>query len=172
MTPLSAERYALQVTLGKAAREDLQRAQDLLGSEVAPGDIAEVLGRALRLLVSQLEKRKCAATAKPRPARRPKPGSRHVPASVRRAVWERDGGRCAFVGNGGHRCTATRGLEYDHVEPVARGGTASVDGIRLLCRAHNQFEAERTYGAAFMDHKRRGPREIAARRSTAASPRG
>jgi hypothetical protein len=37
---------------------------------------------------------------------------------------------------------------------VARGGTASVDGIRLRCRAHNQFTAECTFGAGFMREKR------------------
>jgi hypothetical protein len=29
-----------------------------------------------------------------------------------------------------------------------------VDGIQLRCRAHNQFTAERTFGAEFMRHKR------------------
>jgi dTMP kinase len=29
-----------------------------------------------------------------------------------------------------------------------------VEGVRLLCRAHNQYEAERTYGAGFMERKR------------------
>jgi hypothetical protein len=45
------------------------------------------------------------------------------------------------------------------VDPVARGGEASVDTIRLLCRAHNQYEAERVYGAGFMDQRRREARE-------------
>jgi hypothetical protein len=70
------------------------------------------------------------------------------------AVRERDGGQCAFVGERGHRCTERKGLQYDHVDPVARGGRATVEGIRLLCRAHNQYEAVRTFGAGFMDEKR------------------
>jgi hypothetical protein len=45
-------------------------------------------------------------------------------------------------------------LEYDHVEPVARGGEATTGNIRPRCRAHNQFGAERTFGTAFMRHKR------------------
>jgi len=40
------------------------------------------------------------------------------------------------------------------VVPVAKGGEATVEGVRLLCRAHNQYEAERTYGAGFMAEKR------------------
>ena len=36
----------------------------------------------------------------------------------------------------------------------ARGGEATVEGIRLRCRPHNQLQAERTFGAEFMRHKR------------------
>jgi len=44
------------------------------------------------------------------------------------------------------------------VDPYARGGEASIGGIRLLCRAHNQYEAERTFGAEFMHHRREAAR--------------
>jgi len=40
------------------------------------------------------------------------------------------------------------------VREFARGGDATVDGIRLRCRGHNQFTAEHTFGAGFMRHKR------------------
>jgi hypothetical protein len=40
------------------------------------------------------------------------------------------------------------------VIPVARGGRATTDNLRLRCRAHNQLEAERAYGAYFMEGKR------------------
>jgi hypothetical protein len=88
--------------------------------------------------------------------------SRHVPAHVRRVVWERDRGQCTFVGDTGHRCGARTWLEFDHVEPVARGGRATIETIRLRCRAHNQYEAERVFGAGFMRAKRAEARERAA----------
>jgi hypothetical protein len=69
-------------------------------------------------------------------------------------VWERDGGQCGFVGETGNRCPARARLEFDHVDPVARGGEATVEGIRLRCRAHNQYEAECVFGAGFMSDKR------------------
>jgi hypothetical protein len=81
-----------------------------------------------------------------------------VPAQVRRAVWDRDQGRCTFVSAKGTRCKARRFLEFDHVDPVARGGQATVDRMRLRCRAHNQYEAERAFGAGFMNRKRHEPR--------------
>ena len=45
-------------------------------------------------------------------------------------------------------------MEFDHVLEVARGGEASITGLRLRCRAHNQYEAERSFGAEFMRHRR------------------
>ncbi len=85
---------------------------------------------------------------------RPAAGARYIPAHVRRAVWQRDQGRCTFVSESGRRCEARTRLEFDHVTEVARGGEATVGGIRLRCRAHNQYQAEQTFGAGFMRRKR------------------
>jgi hypothetical protein len=54
----------------------------------------------------------------------------------------------------GHRCVATKRIEFDHLLEVARGGEATVEGLRLRCRAHNQYQAERTFGTEFMRRKR------------------
>src|SRR5205814_824918 len=53
-------------------------------------------------------------------------------------------------------------LEFDRRDPVGRGGRATVAGVRLLCRAHNQYTAERTYGADFMRGKREQAKQRAA----------
>jgi hypothetical protein len=162
IAPLSPGRFALQVTIGQETHDNLRRAQDLLGHQFRSDEVAGVLDRALKVLIHQLEKRKFAATSKPRPSRRPAKGQRTVPALVRRAVWERDGGQCTFVSEAGRRCPSRRGLEYDHLDPVARGGEATVVGIRLRCRAHNQYAAECTFGVAFMQEKREQARAAAA----------
>jgi hypothetical protein len=147
------ERYLLQVTLTKSTREKLRYAQALLSHSLPGGDIAQVLDRALGALILQLEKRKFGSTVRPRPAR-PSARKRHIAAEVRREVWVRDQGRCTFVSTAGRRCNERTFLEFDHVEPVARGGRATVDGMRLRCHAHNQYEAERAFGAQFMSRKR------------------
>ena len=69
-------------------------------------------------------------------------------------MCERDGGRCTFTSDNGRRCPATTRLEFDHIEPVARGGQATAENVRLRCKAHNQYEAEQTFGAGFMSRKR------------------
>ena len=169
---LSADRVGLQVTVSRATHDKLQRAKDLLGHSVEPGDLAEVLDRALDALIEKLEKRRFAATDKPRTPRGRRSGNgHHIPAHVRRLVRERDGERCTFTSNAGHRCECRRGLEFDHVTPVARGGESSVANLRLRCVAHNQYEAERVFGEGFMRGKReaakaRAAEQVGARRAS------
>jgi hypothetical protein len=171
MTPLSGQSVALQVTLERSTYDLLCHVQRLLSHTVSTGDIPQVLDRALRVLARELEKRKFAATDNPRPARRQAArGERFVPAAVKRTVWQRDGGRCTFVSDSGHRCPARSRLEFDHIEPVARGGRATVESIRLRCRAHNQYEAERVFGAGFMHQKRRDETDARARARTDSRP--
>jgi len=167
LTPVAPERYALQLTIGQSTYDKLQYAQALLGHQLAPGDLAAVVDRALDALLRQLERRKFAATSQPRP-RRATAGKRHIPAEVRRAVWERDGGQCTFISETGRRCPARSRLEFDHSEPVGRGGQATVANVSLRCRSHNQYAAERTFGTGFMHQKREQAREAAAARAAAA----
>ena len=144
LTPAAPERYSLQLTIGKGTHDKLRHAQALLGHQVPSGEVAEVLDRALDALIDQLERRKFAATGRPGSrSRRPSANPRHVPAEVRRTVWQRDGGQCTYTSIAGHRCKARTRLEFDHVEPVARGGRATVNGVRLRCRTHNQYASTR-----------------------------
>ena len=122
-----------------------------------------MLDHTLDIAIHQLERRKFAATSKPRPRQgRSLANHRDIPAEVRRAVWERDGGRCTFVSPKGQRCPARRLLEFDHLDPVALGGQATAERITLKCRAHNQYAAECTFGTEFMCHKREEARRARA----------
>jgi 5-methylcytosine-specific restriction endonuclease McrA len=128
-----------------------------------------VLDRALKALILHLEKRRFAPGARSRPTRRRHTANeRYVPADVRRAVWQRDQGQCTFVSENGRRCPARTRLEFDHVDPVACGGRSTADGVRLLCRAHNQHEAERAFGTEFMRNKREEARRGRAQARAAA----
>jgi 5-methylcytosine-specific restriction endonuclease McrA len=151
-----AKRFFVPLTISESTRDKLRYAQGLLSHALPNGDVAQVFDRALDALIPLLEKQKFGAITG-RPRRRRTVASvrkRHIPAQVRRAVWERDQGRCTFVSASGTRCKARRFIEFDHVDPVARGGETTVERMRLRCRAHNQHEAERTFGAGFMARKR------------------
>ena len=159
VTPVAAGRHRVEFMASDAQRDLLRQVQDLRGPN-ASNDLSTVFFDALERMKAELERRKCAKTDRPRrvPWRRRSSG-RLVPAAVRRDVWKRDGHQCAFIGGNGRRCEARRGLECDHIVPVARGGEATVSNVRLLCRAHNQFEAERVFGREFMEGKRERARE-------------
>ena len=100
-------------------------------------------------------RQKLNATPKVVAQRRNGARSRQVPAKVRDEVYVRDGGRCAYVGTNGKRCTERQGLHVDHIMPFARGGKAAASNLRLLCAQHNMLEAERSYGPDFMKRFRR-----------------
>src|SRR5262249_44436750 len=120
----------------------LELAQDLLRHALPSGDPARIIARALHLLVEELVKQKYASTGLARARERSAHEStRHVPAEVKRAVFIRDRGRCAFVGDGGQACGERAFVEFHHVVPFATGGRATVDNIALRCRAHNGYEA-------------------------------
>jgi hypothetical protein len=117
----------------------------IAAARAARGDLAAIFDRALTLLVEHLERTKLGHAKRPRHSAGVADGSRHIPSSVKRAVWDRDAGCCAFSGREG-RCNERGFLEFHHVVPYARGGTATVDNIQLRCRAHNQYEAEEAFG--------------------------
>jgi len=61
--------------------------------------------------------------------------SRHIPRDVRQRVWQTYGGRCV-------ECSADDYLEYDHIIPVARGGSNSETNVQLLCRRCNSKKSD------------------------------
>ncbi len=159
--PLSPARYKVQFTASAAFHDKLERLKALIRSSVPDGDLAAILEDAVTEKLERLEARRFGMTKAPRKelaaTETSAPSSRYIPAAVRRAVYERDGGQCRYSDDGGRRCSARRHLEFHHVEPHARGGDRSPENIRLMCRAHNAYLAERDYGEDLMARYRRAP---------------
>jgi hypothetical protein len=44
-------------------------------------------------------------------------------------------------------------LEYDHIDPKALGGTSDAGNLRLMCRMHNRWLAEQTFGRAHVERR-------------------
>jgi 5-methylcytosine-specific restriction endonuclease McrA len=153
--PLAPERYKVEFTASRKTYEKFRRVQNLLRHAIPDGDAAAIFDRALTLLLTHLERTKLAATGRPRASHSATAKSRHVPAAIRREVWRRDGGQCAFVGSNG-RCLECGFLEFYHVVPFADGGQATADNIQLRCRAHNAYEADQYFGHSLV-RERGGP---------------
>jgi len=145
--PLAPDRYRITFTASEDTTRKLELVRDLLRHAVPDGDPAEIMSRALDALLDDLLKKKFALTDRPRPAGSKDEGgdSAHIPAEVKRAVFLRDGGRCAFKGTHS-RCGERAFLEFHHVVPRACGGQATVANIELRCRAHNGCEVDLWFG--------------------------
>lgn len=140
VAPTAPDRYLVKVTVSAETHAKLRRAQDLLRHTIPNGDHAAIVDRALTLLVDHLERQKIGRTRHARPRPNPREANtRHIPAAIRREVWTRDQGRCAFEGPLG-RCRETGRLEFHHLQPFAEGGPATVTDLSLRCRAHNGYE--------------------------------
>src|SRR5262249_45405614 len=124
--PLSPDRYRITFTASAAACAKLEMAQDLLRHVIPSGDAAQIFERALDALVQDLVQKKFAVTAHPRESRGQRDDSRHIPAEVKRTVYIRDRGQCAYVSSEGRRCEQRGFLEFHHVQPYAAGGKAAV----------------------------------------------
>jgi 5-methylcytosine-specific restriction endonuclease McrA len=155
---LAPGRYKVQFTAGAELRDKLDRLRALMRSSVPDGDLAAIIDAAVTEKLERLEARRFGRTKAPRkasPVAQEPPSSRHVPAAVRRAVYERDGGRCRYVDDQGRRCSAREGLEFHHRHPFALGGRHSVDEMGLLCRTHNGLLAELDFGRVTVARHRR-----------------
>jgi hypothetical protein len=134
--------------------EKLRLAKDMLSHAVPSGDDAAILDRALDALLVDLARKRFANTARPRLSRERPADPSDIPARVKRIVWVRDRGRCAFVGADGHRCGERRFVEFHHLDPRALGGEATPDKISLRCRQHNDYEGRLYFGKQRHGHGR------------------
>lgn len=157
--PLGQERFKIQFTANRTTHDKFREIQALLRHQIPDGDLGRIFERALEVLLEQVKRRKFAEATRPRAAQKAKDGgsgkpTRHIPAELRRKVVERDGGRCQYVSASGRLCGAREFLEFHHLEPWARSQRHSVEGLVLMCRAHNRYEGERAYGRAHMQRCR------------------
>lgn len=139
--PLAPGKIRFAFTADEGFLAKVERARDLLKHKLPAGRLPEVFGEVTDFFLAKRDPSKKEKPAEERPT---DPLARRVPEWVRDRVRARDGGRCAFVAADGTRCPETGGLEFDHVRPWAAGGVScDPEGVRLLCKAHNLFEARR-----------------------------
>jgi hypothetical protein len=165
VAPLTPDQYRVTFTARAETCEKLKRVQDLLRHQIPDGSPADIFDRALSALLEDLTRKKLGSPRGPRPSQGSALGSRHVPAEVKRAVWLRDGGRCAFVARDGRRSAERGFLEFHHLKPYAAGGEATTGNIALRCGPHNRHEAR-----LFVDVAREGSGSVP-ERITSGPPR-
>ena len=146
VAPIAPSRFLLKLTISDDTHDKWQRARALLRHVIPDGDADKILNRALSLLLVDASRAKFAEARRPRQKTPPASTGRRIPAAVRRAVWQRDQGRCVFAGPNG-QCGEMGFLEFHHVVPFAAGGASDESNLQLRCRAHNAYEAVVYFGA-------------------------
>lgn len=157
LSPLARDRWCWQFTVDQESQDLLEQAMCFSTAVGTAAAAQEALKNALRCYVAECRKLKFAQVANPR-SRTGNAHGRHIPAHIQRAVSERDNYQCTFRSADGTRCDEKRALEFDHVRPVAAGGATTLENLRLLCRPHNELEAERAFGADHVANKIRESR--------------
>jgi hypothetical protein len=132
---MNSEETEIRFTADKALMEKLGRLKNLMGHQTKT--YAELFEK----LADMALKKHDPMEKKSFPVPEMESLTRYIPAKVKTAVWQRDQGRCTYPG-----CNSSFGLQYEHVIPFAKGGKSSLENLKLLCPAHNQFTAIEAYG--------------------------
>ena len=134
--------------LGEYQIEEQVRAT--LSHQFPDGGFDQVVREVFKLVLERDRKRK-ALTERPRaPWERPSENDRYVPDAVKRAVWERDQGRCTWPMGMGSSATRRTASSSTMISKSLSEANPTIDNIRLLCESHNLMKAEQHLGRAFM----------------------
>jgi hypothetical protein len=170
--PLDAELTELRIALTKDQLAVLEKARAKFSHRAKNwAELLELLAsdavkdpKPRKLVVAKVESKvaaRVAATVEARVAAKVSPAlaatlsptsaqklrSRYIPRAIKRDYFARSGHRCEFVDpTSKRRCEAAHFLELDHVKPLALGGTTTSENLRVLCRAHNQWQALQSFG--------------------------
>lgn len=154
LVPISIDRVRIGFDAGIAVMNMIDRARQILRHKYPEGRLEDLVREALEILLERKDPQRRLALKKPATAAfvadapaeerhvRDLKAGRYIPAWVKKIVWDRDRGRCAWRFEDGTVCGSRDWIEFDHVRPFAKGGrSGSPRNVRLLCRAHNSLAA-------------------------------
>lgn len=143
----------IEFVADEAVAQKLERAKEILRHKFPAGKLQDIFDQALEDLLEKRDpERKIAKIdlSGSGEGRASRVESRYISAQLKMKIWQRDGGRCTYVSPLGKRCPERGKLEMDHVQPWALGGHTSEANLRLLCSAHNKYQAFKTFGKRFV----------------------
>ena len=172
LEPAQPDRFNFRFSADRNFKEKFERLAEVLGVENPLKHMAEILERAVDISLEKKDPKKKRerrlererAKAAPRepsrpdeiwiqPERKDRAESRYIPTEVRERVFERAGYQCQYRSADGTRCSARTRLEIEHERPFAIYHSHEERYLRALCKRHNRFEADRVYGAEFIQNK-------------------
>jgi hypothetical protein len=144
------KRVALSLSVPVEFMTKMERLRAVTWHRLPAGaSFSHVLNLALDIAIAQKDpaaRRRGRESGKQKAGDKTSTSERYIPQAIRDEVYRRDENRCTYVSKNGRRCTATAGLQVDHIKPIARGGKTTIDNLRLLCAQHNRYAAKRLMG--------------------------
>jgi hypothetical protein len=176
LEPARPDVYNFRFSADEDFKAKFERLAEVLGVENPLKNMAEIFERAIDISLEKKdpkkklerrqkrERKRNASSEKSRLDEIPAPEgtpawlekeatSRYIPSEVRERIHARAGHQCEYKAHDGTRCSSRTGLEIDHERPFAIYRSHDERNLRVLCRQHNRFQAERVYGAEFIQTK-------------------
>lgn len=133
----------LEMTFTEEQMVSLQKAQASLSHVLPDGNWADLF---LHLATKHLKKEqgKKISAKEPQVTQGFAAQRRHIKITLKRELLHKANHCCEFVSpTDGKKCESTYQLQIDHRIPLAKGGTNNSDNLRVLCRTHNLYFADK-----------------------------
>ena len=143
VAPITEERFSISLEVDGETMQLINDAKRYSG-EVKLSALLKVVFKEFT------ERKKPKEVSSSKPVTAPIKNTRYIPMAVKDTVRIRDKEQCTFIAADGTRCCEKIGLEFDHETPFSCGGTATVENLRLTCKAHNRLYAEQVFGREFI----------------------
>lgn len=128
-----------QMNLPTQATADLSRLKEVLSHIFPFATDADIISYALRDLVKRKDPQEKILRQKAK-------------VGAKLATFKKSNFRCTYKDpKTGVVCGTRYQLQVDHIKPRALGGTDDPDNLRILCRQHNLWVAEKIFGKSKMD---------------------
>jgi 5-methylcytosine-specific restriction endonuclease McrA len=143
-SPESA-RTKLHFTADDALTKKLERLKELLSHQLPCQDMNALLHKLADMALKTLEPAptpQSTPTSESAQSTRSK-NPRYIPAKIKAVLLQKAQNQCQYTDrSSGQRCTTRHYLQIDHITPVAQGGDAKPQNLRVLCAIHNKYSAQ------------------------------
>ncbi|MBX3040354.1 MAG: HNH endonuclease [Bdellovibrionaceae bacterium] len=148
--PQKDDSIRLETTFTPEQFEDLKQAKSLLSHTCPDGAWNDVIGslakdfnkRKLRDVPSGKRESFATSIQNAGPSEKPSHRREHLRIAIKRDLLKKAQNRCEYTDlKTQKRCSSTYQLEVEHIQPLALGGSNSLENLRILCRAHNNHLA-------------------------------
>lgn len=147
------------MNLSNETAANIKRAKEVLSHKFPQATDAQIFDYALSFMldrVDPLRKKPKDPSTQLAAESASKRVTKKISAPVRRSIIQSAQGSCTYKDpHTGRTCGSRHQIQIDHIIPKAMGGSDEPENLRVRCREHNLFEAERVFGRNKMEEFRR-----------------